>query len=93
VDIVVMIIFGIIGYILRKFDYEMAPLILAYVLGPMLEKHFRTALTMSDGSLSVFLTRPISGVTLMISFLLLISTGFSYYRKMKATVIREEEDQ
>ena len=42
VDIIIMVIFGIVGYILRKFDYEMAPLILAYVLGPMLEKHFRT---------------------------------------------------
>jgi putative tricarboxylic transport membrane protein len=92
-DIVVMIIFGVIGYILRKFDYEMAPLILAYVLGPMLEKHFRTALTMSDGDLTVFVTRPISGVTLAISFMLLISTGFSYYRKMKAQVIKEEEDK
>jgi putative tricarboxylic transport membrane protein len=93
VDIVIMVIFGIIGYILRKFDYEMAPLILAYVLGPMLEKHFRTSLTMSDGDLTVFVTRPISGVTLAISFMLLISTGFSCYRKMKAQVIKEEADQ
>jgi putative tricarboxylic transport membrane protein len=87
VDIVVMIIFGILGYLLRKLDYEMAPLILAYVLGPMLEKHFRTSLTMSDGNLSIFMMRPISCVTLVISFVLLISTGFSYYRKMKVEVI------
>jgi putative tricarboxylic transport membrane protein len=93
VDIIIMVIFGIVGYILRKFDYEMAPLILALVLGPMLEKHFRTSLIMSDGNLLVFLERPISCVTLVISALLLISTGFSYYRKMKETVIGEEEDR
>jgi putative tricarboxylic transport membrane protein len=87
VDMVIMVVFGIVGYLLRKFDYEMALLILAYVLGPMLEKHFRTSLTMSDGDLSVFLVRPISCVTLAISFVLLISTGFSYYRKMKGRVI------
>jgi len=87
VDIVIMVIFGIVGYILRKFDYEMAPLILAFVLGPMLEKHFRTSLIMSDGNLLIFLERPISCVTLIISALLLISTGFSYYRKMKGRVI------
>jgi putative tricarboxylic transport membrane protein len=87
VDIVVMVLFGIIGFLLRKLDYEMAPLILAYVLGPMLEKHFRTSLTMSDGDLSVFLTRPISCVMLLISCALLASSGFSYYRKTKEKVI------
>jgi putative tricarboxylic transport membrane protein len=88
VDVITMIIFGIVGYILRKSDYEMAPLILAYVLGPMLEAHFRTSLVISDGNLGIFLERPISCVTLAISALLLISTGFSYIRKIKGRVIR-----
>ena len=88
VDVITMVLFGIVGYILRKFDYEMAPLILAYVLGPMLEAHFRTSLVMSDGNLRIFLERPISSVTLVISALLLISTGFSHYRKIKGRVIR-----
>jgi putative tricarboxylic transport membrane protein len=65
----------------------MAPMIMAFVLGPMLEKNFRTALTLSDGDFSIFFTRPISCVTLMVSFVLLISTSFSYYRKTKAKVI------
>lgn len=88
VDVIVMTLFGAVGYILRRFDYEMAPLILAYVLGPMLEAHFRTSLVMFDGNLGIFLERPISCVTLAISFLLLISTGFSYYRQIKRRVIR-----
>jgi putative tricarboxylic transport membrane protein len=86
-DVITMNIFGVVGYVLRKFDYEMAPLILAYILGPMLEKHFRTSLIISDGNLSTFVERPISCVTLVVSVILLISTGFSYYRKMKEKVI------
>ena len=83
VDMLIMVIFGITGYILRRFNYEPAPLVLAYVLGPMMEKHFRTSLIMFDGNLSVFVTRPISCVMLVISVGLLASTGFSYYRRMK----------
>ena len=73
-DIGVMIIFGIFGYIMRKCDYEPAPLVLAYVLGPMLEQAMRQSLKMSDGSFTIFLFRPISGVCLAIcAFLLIIS--------------------
>jgi putative tricarboxylic transport membrane protein len=88
VDVVIMSIFGIVGYVLRKFDYEMAPLLLAFILGPMLEKNFRQSLIMADGRLSVFLERPISGVILVISALLLTATAFSTYRRIKTTVIR-----
>ena len=86
-DVIIMNIFGVVGYALRKFDYEMAPMILAYILGSMMEKYFRTSLIMSDGNLSIFVERPIACVTLMISVILLLSTGFSYYRKMKGKVI------
>jgi putative tricarboxylic transport membrane protein len=82
-DVIVMIIFGIVGYILRKFDYEEAPLVMAFILGPMLETAFRQSLIMSDGRFSIFLERPISFVALVISALLFISSGFSYYRKAR----------
>src|SRR4030043_2310462 len=49
-DIFVMIIFGVVGYLLKKFDYEPAPLILAFVLGPMFEVNLRRSLLMSQGS-------------------------------------------
>lgn len=87
-DVIIMSIFGVVGYILRKFDYQLAPLILAYILGPMLESNFRTSLVMSNGSFSIFVGSPISLVTLIISALLLISTGFSYYRKAKAKIVK-----
>jgi putative tricarboxylic transport membrane protein len=83
VEVIIMIIFGFIGYILRKFEYEEAPLLLAFILGPMLETNFRQSLIMSDGKLSIFLERPISAAALIISVLLLISTSLSFYRKAK----------
>jgi putative tricarboxylic transport membrane protein len=85
-DVIIMIISGIVGYILRKFDYEEAPLVMAFILGPVLETAFRQSLIMSDGKFSIFLKRPISAVALVISALLFISSGFSYYRKAKMKV-------
>jgi putative tricarboxylic transport membrane protein len=55
-----MIIFGIAGYTMKKIDYEGAPMILAFVLGPMFERSLRQSLIMSMGSFSIFFTRPIS---------------------------------
>ena len=55
-----MIGFGLLGYVLRRFDYPLAPLVLGIVLGDLLDKNFRRGLVLSDGSLLPFLTRPIS---------------------------------
>jgi putative tricarboxylic transport membrane protein len=91
-DVIVMTILGVVGFILRKFGYELAPVILAFVLGPLLEINFRQSLIISDGNLSIFFTRPISGVALGISALLLISTCFSSYRKTKKKVDEIADD-
>jgi putative tricarboxylic transport membrane protein len=82
-DVLIMFVFGIVGYILRKFDYEEAPLMLAFILGPMMESAFRQSLIMSGGRFSIFFTRPIAGVCLAVTMLLFLTTGFSYYRKAK----------
>jgi len=71
-QILFMIIFGFLGYLFKKFRYEAAPLVLALVLGPMLEKALRRSLLHSGGDPTVFLTRPISAVLLAIAFGLLI---------------------
>ena len=92
-SIVIMVIFGFVGYILRRLRYEAAPLILAFILGPIMETNFRTALIISDGSLSIFFTKPISLTLLVISALLFMSTGFTAYRKAKAKVIDESESE
>ncbi|HEY0887854.1 MAG TPA: tripartite tricarboxylate transporter permease [Ramlibacter sp.] len=61
-DIWVMVGFGVFGFILRKYGYPMAPLVLGIVLGDLLEKNFRRGLVLSDGDLMPFFTRPISAV-------------------------------
>jgi putative tricarboxylic transport membrane protein len=89
-DIYVMLFFGALGYFFRKLNYEAAPLVLAYVLGPMLEQNLRQALIISKGDLGVFLTRPISAVCLIISLLLLLS-GVSPAVQRKRRVVASEE--
>jgi putative tricarboxylic transport membrane protein len=88
-DLVMMIIFGIVAYILRKLQYELAPFLLAMILGPLLETNFRNALKMSDGSFLIFVQKPISAVILGISALIILSTGFSAYQKTKTKMIEE----
>jgi putative tricarboxylic transport membrane protein len=82
-DLYVMLFFGVVGWLMRKFGYEGAPLILAYVLGPMLENSLRQSLLISQGSFSIFFTRPISAVALGFAFLLLLTTLLPYFRKRR----------
>jgi putative tricarboxylic transport membrane protein len=60
IDIWYMLIFGVIGYVFKKLDYPIAPLVLALVLGDLAENALRQSLIMSQGSLAIFFTRPIS---------------------------------
>jgi putative tricarboxylic transport membrane protein len=82
-QILFMIIFGFLGYLFKKFRYEAAPLVLALVLGPMLEKALRRSLLHSGGDPTVFLTRPISAILLSIAFCLLIFPLIPKLRKKK----------
>lgn len=66
VDVGIMVLFGFIGYLMNRYEYPPAPLILAFVLGPMLETAFRQSMIMSKGSLGVFVSRPVSGLLLAI---------------------------
>jgi putative tricarboxylic transport membrane protein len=61
IDIWYMLIFGAAGYVFKKLDYPLAPLVLALVLGDLAENALRQSLIMSQGSLLIFVTRPISG--------------------------------
>jgi putative tricarboxylic transport membrane protein len=74
-DVFIMIIFGVVGYLFRKFEYEGAPLVLAFVLGPILDINLRQALLISDGSFVAFFSRPISAVTLGLATLLLVTSA------------------
>jgi putative tricarboxylic transport membrane protein len=72
VDVWIMAGAGVVGYVLRKLDFEIAPIILGLVLAPMLELNFRQALAMSAGSYSIFFTRPIATGMLLVAVVLLL---------------------
>jgi putative tricarboxylic transport membrane protein len=72
VDVWIMGGAGVVGYVLRKLDFEIAPIILGLVLAPMLELSFRQSLAMSAGSYGIFLTHPISAGMLLVAFVLLL---------------------
>ena len=71
-EVALMLLFGVVGYFFKKFAYEPAPLILALVLGPMMELSFRQSLAMGDGNLLFFFARPISGVIMVVALAFLV---------------------
>ncbi|MBP1738364.1 MAG: tripartite tricarboxylate transporter TctA family protein [Deltaproteobacteria bacterium] len=89
-DIYIMLVFGVLGYFFRKFNYEPAPLVLAFVLGPLLEQNLRRSLILSDGSLQIFLSRPLSVGALFVSLFLLLSAALPSLQMRRRRVITEE---
>jgi TctA family transporter len=71
-DIWMVALFGFVGYIFMKLGCEPAPLLLGFILGPMMEENLRRALLLSRGDWSVFVTRPLSGSLLAAALVLLI---------------------
>jgi len=72
VDVGIMSIMGVLGYLLRKMDFETAPMVLGVVLAPIIEFSFRQALAMSDGAYVIFIERPIAAVFLIIALIMLL---------------------
>jgi putative tricarboxylic transport membrane protein len=88
VDIWYMLIFGVVGYVFKKLDYPLAPLVLALVLGDLAENALRQSLIMSQGSLTVFVTRPISGViTAVAIFFFVLPVLTPWWRRMRGTAL------
>jgi putative tricarboxylic transport membrane protein len=83
-DIIIMTVFGVIGYVMKKLDYEAAPLVLALVLGPIMENAVRRSLVIADGDVMVFFTRPISAFFLIAGLLILFSPLFLKKRRVSA---------
>jgi putative tricarboxylic transport membrane protein len=71
-DVGVMVIFGIIGYLAKKYDYPAAPLVLGLVLGPLAEINFVRSASLAQGDLTIFFTRPLSLALLIAGFISLI---------------------
>ncbi|MCL6639794.1 MAG: tripartite tricarboxylate transporter permease [Candidatus Rokubacteria bacterium] len=70
VDVWIMLVTGVVGYLLRKFGFETAPIVLGLVLAPMIEMALRQSLAMSDGRYSIFLVRPIAATLLGVALVL-----------------------
>jgi putative tricarboxylic transport membrane protein len=89
-DVLLINIFGLAGYLMKRYEFEGAPLILGLVLGPMLESSLRRAMMMSDGSLMIFVARPLSAVFLLVALIFLISPLFTRGRIGKAAIDSED---
>jgi putative tricarboxylic transport membrane protein len=80
VDVWIMLIMGVVGYALKKFGFDPAPLVLGLVIAPIFEMSLRQSLIMSDGNYMIFAARPIAAVLLGISVALLIASAISALR-------------
>lgn len=83
IDVWIMLIMGVFGYLLRKFNFDPAPLVLGLVISPTFEMSLRQSLVMSNGNWTIFFQRPISAVLLAISVSLLLLSAVSMLRQRK----------
>ena len=90
-DIWLMGLFGVAGYILRKLDCEPAPLLLGFVLGPLLESNLRRTLLITQGDPGIFVERPISLTMLIATVILLALMILPSFRKTREEAFQEEE--
>jgi putative tricarboxylic transport membrane protein len=89
IDIWYMLIFGVIGYVFKKLDYPLAPLVLALVLGDMSENALRQSLIMSQGSLAIFFIRPIAGVlTAVAIFFFVMPALMPWWHRLRGVPVR-----
>ena len=89
-DLYTVAFFGLVGYVLIKLGCEPAPLLLGFVLGPMLEENLRRAMTISRGDWTVFFTRPLSATLLVIALLVLVLVFLPSIRAKREEVFQEE---
>lgn len=90
-DVVLAAGFGFLGYLFRKAKCEPGPLLLGFVLGPLLETNLRRAMVLSDGSPSVFFERPISLVLLLATAAMFVLMVLPSFRKTRGVAFQEEE--
>jgi putative tricarboxylic transport membrane protein len=89
-DVFVMVMFGVLGYLMRKFGYEPAPLVLAFVLGPMLENNLRKSLILSHGDFTIFIERPISATCLVLAAVALAAPLLPALARRRARVAMDQ---
>lgn len=90
-DVLTCVLFGIAGYILRTFNFDLGPFVLGFILGPILELNFRQTMVMSDGSFMIFFERPVP-LTIMIG-VVLVTIWFAYDSRRRKGSKRVSMDQ
>ncbi|MFJ9555722.1 tripartite tricarboxylate transporter permease [Nocardiopsis sp. NPDC101807] len=91
-DIALVVVFGLVGYLMKKFGFEPGPLVLAFVLGSLLETSLRRSLLVFDGDPTGFLTRPISGtLLLLLAVVVLLPLAQKLFRARRGTARAERE--
>jgi TctA family transporter len=89
-DVMVVALFGVLGYVFRKLECEPAPLILGFILGPLMEENLRRAMLLSRGDPTVFVTKPISAGFIIAAVILLVIVALPALRKKREQVFVEE---
>jgi putative tricarboxylic transport membrane protein len=89
-DVWLLGLFGLLGYGMRKLDFPAAPLVLGLVLGDGLERALRQSLMMSQGQLSILITRPLSAVMLVLTFIIILTPLVQKIRSWKFRAISQE---
>ncbi|MRX48892.1 tripartite tricarboxylate transporter permease [Paracoccus sp. S-4012] len=89
-DVVVMTVFGFLGYLFRKMECEPAPFLLGMVLGPMLEEYFRRSMLVARGDLTVFMTRPISATMLALALAIVVAMALPLIKRTREDALRED---
>ena len=92
-DVAMMLIFGVIGYLMKKLSLEAAPMVLAFVLGPMMETALRQSLIKSRGSFSIFFTRPISAICIIIALALMTAPFLPWFRRRRPGISLDKEEE
>ena len=88
-DVMLAALFGVLGYVFIKLECEPAPLILGFILGPLMEENLRRAMLLSSGDATVFFTNPISGVLLGVAIVLLLITLAPTIRNTREVAFKE----
>jgi putative tricarboxylic transport membrane protein len=88
-DVYLMALFGLLGYVFAKLECEPAPMLLGFILGPMMEEYLRRAMILSRGDATTFLTRPISATLLVMSIVALAIVLLPAIRRTREVAFRE----
>lgn len=82
-DVLIMLAFGVLGYLMTKLDFPIPPLLIGFILGPLIEVSLRQAMILSDNSVAIFITRPVSAAFLFLTAAVMLSVAWQRLREIR----------